>query len=276
MDSHHGISIIIPAYNEEKRITKCLKRTLDYCKNQQWEFEIIIAEDGSADNTIKIIQDFHMKDNRIKILSFKNRLGKGAAIRNAMLTAEKKYVGFMDADLATDPSEFNRLLEFIGDYDMVIGSRLIRDHLPSIKRPMYRTIFSHLYSKFFRMLFRISIYDPQCGFKLFRKEIVEKLFAEINTTGFAFDSEVVIKAFSLGLKVKEVPIIWNHDSASKISVMRQIKEMGNDLVSIWYESHMLWLQNKTTYPQKQGSLKARLLFTILSLYKKPRKKIERD
>lgn len=268
-----NISIVIPAYNEEKRIKKCLDRTIEYCISQQWDFEIIVAEDGSKDNTVKIIQDVVQRDKRVKLLSSKNRLGKGGAIRNAILTAEKEFVGFMDADLSADPSEFQRLLLIMSDFDVVIGSRMVRDNLPPIKRPLYRTLFSHLYSKFFRILFRIPIYDPQCGFKLFRKEIIQKLFHEIKTTGFAFDSEVVVKAFSLGLKVKEVPIVWSHDAASKISVMHQVKAMGQDLLSIWYESHTLWLQNKTVYPQKKGSVIARLLFSFLSLYKKPRREI---
>lgn len=270
------VSIIIPAYNEEKRITKCLERTLEYCLSQNWDFEIIVAEDGSKDNTVKIVLDVAQRDKRIKLLSAKNRLGKGGAIRNAILKAEKKFIGFMDADLSADPSEFQRLLSCINDYDVVIGSRMMRGSLPPIKRPMYRSLFSHLYSKFFRTLFRIPIYDPQCGFKLFKKEIVQKLFNEIKTTGFAFDSEVVVKAFSLGLKVKEIPIIWSHDAASKINVTHQIQAMGQDLLSIWYESHMLWLQNKTVYPQKKGSLIARLLFSVLSIYKKPRKEIQKN
>lgn len=247
-----------------------MERTLEYCIDQQWDFEIIVAEDGSTDNTVAIVQDFCSKDSRVKLFSFKDRLGKGGAIRNAILTAKKDYAAFMDADLSADPSEFQRLLRYINEYDMVIGSRKIRDSLPPIKIPIHRKIFSDAYSKFFRALFRIPIYDPQCGFKLFKRQIIQKLFQEINSTGFAFDSEIVVKAHSLGLKVKEVAIIWSHDAASKISVIKQVKEMGEDLLSIWYESHSLWLQHKPVYPQKKGSLKAKLLFMILSLYKKPK------
>ena len=265
------MSIIIPAYNEEKRLPKCLKRTIEFCKEEFFDFEIIVAEDGSTDNTIEIVKDFQKQDKRIKLISFKKRMGKGAAITNAILTAQKKYVGFMDADMAADAYEFRRLLEKISECDVVIGSRFLRDGLEPIKRPAYRALFSNLYSNFFRILFKISIYDPQCGFKLFRREAVYKIFKEIHTTGFAFDSEVVVKAYILGLRVKEVPINWSHDAASKISVVQQLKEMSQDLLSVWYEAHMMWLQNKKVYPQKKGSRKARILFSFLSLYKKPRK-----
>ena len=270
MGSETSITIVIPAINEEKRLPRCLERTLECCIEQNWDFEIIIAEDGSQDNTVQIVQEYVKKDNRVKLISFKERQGKGGAIKNAILKGEKQYIGFMDADLAADPLEFSRLLPFVTTFDVVIGSRLLRENLPSVKRPFYRTLFSNLYSKFFRFLFRMPVYDPQCGFKLFKKDTALTLFHEINTTGFAFDSEVVVKSFSLGFKVKEVPIIWSHDLASKISIFHQIKAMGKDLLSIWYEGHLLWLQNKKTYPQKRGSLAARILFSFLSLYKKPR------
>jgi len=260
MNNKISFSIIIPVYNEEQRLSRCL----------EWDFEIIVAEDGSTDNSVKIVKDFKSRDDRVKLLSFQNRLGKGGAIKNGILNANKEYVGFMDADLAADPSEFQRLLAFIKDYDVVIGSRSLRGNLPPIKRPLYRSFFSHFYSKFFRTLFRSPIYDPQCGFKVFKRDATVILFPEIHTIGFAFDSEVIVKAFSLGLKVKEVPIIWNHDTASKISVFHQMKAMGEDLLSIWFEAHMLWLQNKPTYPTKKGSLKARFLFSFLSIFKKPR------
>lgn len=265
MNSNLEISIIIPAYNEERRIQKCLKRVLEYCNEQKWNFEIIVAEDGSNDNTVKIVQEFILKDERIKLLSCQERLGKGRAIRNAMFHVAKNYVCFLDVDLSADISELQRLLKYKEDYDIVVGSRLLRDNLPHIKTT-YRTIFSHMYSKIFGVLFRTSIIDPQCGFKFFKTKSALKLFKEINTTGFAFDSEVIVKGYWLDLKIKEVPIIWNYDTATKVSVLKQIREMGKDILLIWYESHLMWLQNKPTYPQKRGSRKARLFFAFLSLF----------
>jgi len=119
-------------------------------------------------------------------------------------------------------------------------------------------------------LFKIPIHDPQCGFKLFRQEVIPDLFMKIKTTRFAFDSEVVVNAYNIGLRIKEVPIIWRHEKASKISVITQIKEMGQDLLSVWYESYVLYQQNSGVYPEKKGSRKTRVLFWFLSLYKKPR------
>jgi len=272
MSNQLKISIIIPAYNEENRILRCLNRLLRYCNESEWDFEVLIAEDGSTDNTVKIVKDFASQDKRIKLLSFTERLGKGGAIKNAMFQATKDCVCYMDVDLSADVAELERLIPFLNDYDIVIGSRLLRGNLPDIEGPVYRKILSRFYSRFFRFLFRMPIHDPQCGFKLFKKNIVSRLFKEMHTAGFAFDSEVLVKAYWLDLKIKEVPIIWKHDPGSKISVFEQIGAMSNSLFQIWYESHLLWLQNQPpTYPQKRGSIQARLVFSILSLFMKPRK-----
>ena len=240
------ITIIIPAYNEEKRIPRCLKRVLEYCNEREWDYEVLVAEDGSTDNTVKIVKDFASNEKRIKLLSFTERLGKGGAIKNAMLQATKDYVCFMDVDLSADVSELERLIPYVNDYDIIIGSRQLRGNLPPIESPVHRKILSSFYSKFFRFLFKMSIHDTQCGFKLFKTNIVSRLFKEIHTTGFAFDSEVLVKANWLGLKIKEVPIIWKHDPASKINVFKQIRQMSNSLLQIWYEYRVLRKHNDST------------------------------
>jgi len=246
VSSQLKITIIIPAYNEENRIPRCLKRVLEYCNEREWDYEVLVAEDGSTDNTVKIVRDFASNDNRIKLLSFTERLGKGGAIKNAMLQATKDYVCFMDVDLSADVSELERLIPYVNDYDIIIGSRKLRGNLPPIETPAHRKILSSFYSWFFRFLFKMSIHDPQCGFKLFKTNIVSKLFKEIHTTGFAFDSEVLVKANWLGLKIKEVPIIWKHDPDSKINVFKQIRQMSNSLLQIWNEYRVLRKRNDST------------------------------
>ena len=140
----------------------------------------------------------------------------------------------MDADLAADPSEFERLIKFIGDYDIVIGSRLKRDALPPIERPMHRSFLSHGYSFLFRALFKSPVSDPQCGFKLFKKQALLDLCNHVNNNAYVFDSELVVKAVRLGYRVREVPINWQHIAGSKINSANQIISMGRDLFSLWY------------------------------------------
>ena len=238
------ITVIIPAYNEEKRITTCLTRTLQYCTEQQWSFEIIVAVDGSIDNTAKIVQNFHSRDNRVKLLSFRSRLGKGRAIINAIRMASNEYIAYIDADLSADPSELVQLLKYVDNYDIVVGSRLLRGNLPPIKRSIVRSFFLHVYSIVFRMLFRLQIYDSQCGFRILRRHAVSNILPEIDSTGSAFDSELLVIASMLGLRIKEVPISWRDDVGSNIDVIKQTAVLGTGLLLIWTKVHLLQLKNE--------------------------------
>ena len=208
------ITIIIPVHNEERRISKSISRTVRFCADQGWDFQIIIAEDGSTDNTINVVREFESSLSSTKILyivTSQQKLGKGAAIKNALSLAKKEYVAYMDADLSADPVEFQKLIENIGDSDVVIGSRKLPGNLSPANRPITRALFSFCFSFLFRTLFGIPVRDTQCGFKLFRREAAEILFNDLRTSKFAFDSEIIVKAFMSGLRVKEVPIMWTHD-----------------------------------------------------------------
>ena len=231
-----SISIIIPAHNEEKRLLTSMQRIIEYCTSQHWDYEVVIVEDGSTDRTVNVIHDLISKDNRIKLISNKERLGKGRAIKRGVITAEKKYVSYMDADLSADPSELERLLLFIDEFDIVVGSRILRGELPPINRPFTRSFLSHCYSILFRAMFRtVSVYDPQCGLKLFKSPAAHILLSHTETNGFAFDCEVLVKASRLGLTIKEVPIIWKHHYGSKVCLLHEITTMAKDLLSMWYK-----------------------------------------
>lgn len=262
-----NIAIIIPVYNEEKRIKHCLEHMYSYCNKKNWNFELIFAEDGSDDKTVNIIDTYahHLQTNRIRRISSPSRVGKGASIRNALnlIPSDKDLVAYMDADLSAHPSEIQRLIDNLGDCDLVLGSRILHANRKSVKRPIYRSFFSHLYSIVFRTLFRITIYDPQCGLKLFKTTVVNELIDGLEIDGFAFDTELIIRANVMGLRIKEVPIKWTHIGGSKINIINEVRRMGQDVIGIWYKYHLLWLDKKLTYPQKKGSIKGRLLFALL-------------
>lgn len=229
-----AITIIIPVHNEEKRLVSSMRRTIEYCDKQEWDYELIFVEDGSTDSTVEIVQGLASRNNRIKLVSNPDRLGKGKAIRSGVLQAEKKFVGYMDADLSADPAEFKRLLDFIDKFDIVVGSRLLRGDLPPIERPVIRSFLSSCYSRLFRLLFwGVRVHDPQCGFKLFNSNVARSLLTQIETNGFAFDCEVIAKASNLGFTIKEVPIIWKHYYGSKVRILPEIIKMARDLISVW-------------------------------------------
>jgi dolichyl-phosphate beta-glucosyltransferase len=268
-----SISVILPVRNEEKRLELGAKKILSYCAGKGWDFELIFVQDDSSDNTASILERIKFLDNRVKILNMPVRLGKGGAIISAILNLPmKEYVAYMDIDLSAEPSELEWLFEHIKDYDVVIGSRLLHKDLVSIKRPYYRSILSHLYSRLFRVLFRIPILDPQCGLKLLRSEIVRNLFQSIMIPDFAFDSDLIVTAYSQNLRIKEVPINWAHCSSSKVQAIHEIGPMATDILSIWYRYHQSWEQRKATYPQKRGSTCGRLLFVFLSSIDKIKKR----
>jgi glycosyltransferase involved in cell wall biosynthesis len=261
-----GISIIIPVLNEEKRVKPCIERLLSYCKEKGWDFELIFVDDGSIDSTVSIVKSYTILEERVKILNCPRRLGKGGSIVHAVLNEPlKDCVTFMDVDLSAEPSELVRLLAYIDEYDIVVGSRVLRDGLRPVKRPWYRSFLSNSYSMLFRALFRIPIYDPQCGLKLFRRGITANLFDNVKIMGFAFDTDLIVTASAQGLRMKEVPINWTHGMFSKVSVIKEVRSMGLDIVSIWYRYHLSWLHNKESYPQKKGSFFGKILFSILSI-----------
>jgi dolichyl-phosphate beta-glucosyltransferase len=263
-----SISIIIPILNEKERVRPCIEKLLSYCTSMRWDFELVFVDDGSGDGTTEIVESYNARHPNVKLLNLPKGLGKGGSIARTMLTQNfKECVEFMDVDLSADPSELEKLLPYIEDYDVVVGSRILRDGLQPVRRPFYRSLLSVSYSRLFRLLFRIQIYDPQCGFKVFRNNITRMLFYDIKTVGFAFDTELIVTAFAQGLRIKEVPINWTHGEFSKINILHEVQAMGTDLFSIWYRFHISGLQNKLSYPQKRYSFYGRVLFSILSRIK---------
>jgi glycosyltransferase involved in cell wall biosynthesis len=260
-----SITIIIPAYNEEKRIGSCLQRLRSFCNSKNWDFEIIVVLDDSTDNTANIVNSYHSLDGRISLLTVTTRLGKGGSIAvGAAQYNTKDYTAYLDADLSADPSQLDMMIPYMENYDIVIGSRILRGNLPGIERPFHRTLLSHLFSKTFRILFRMPIYDPQCGIKLFRSCILPSLFRNTTISGFAFDIDLIVTAYSMSMKVKEIPVNWTHGKSSTVNVLSEIRSMGLDLLSVWYYYHLKWQRDEICYPQKKGSILGRCLFHLLN------------
>ena len=233
-----SLSIIIPAYNEENRIVRGLKRTLSFCESTGWDYEIIVASEGSNDRTVELVQSNFLPNNKIKLLTGEKRIGKGGSIKNAIKMTSKDVIAYMDVDLSADPSELSRLLIHAHDCDIVIGSRILREGLGPIAKPLSRAMLSYMYSFIFRLLFVTNIRDPQCGFKILRRRFAQELFMGIATDGFAFDTELLARALKVGARIKEIPIIWKHKEHSKVNPVEQIFAMGKDLVAIRY--HILF------------------------------------
>ena len=222
------ISIIIPAYNEEKRIISTLNKILDFLNNKSWNSEIIVVDDGSNDNTIKEISSIN--DNKISILRNKENKGKGYSVKQGVLNAKYNLVLFSDADLSTPIEELDKMVALANKYNIVIASRNLPDSNIVIKQPFMRRFLGNIFPYFIRVFVIKGIKDTQCGFKLFQRKVATDIFSRITIDRFCFDVEVLYLAKKLGYSIKEVPVKWYNSGASKVHI---IKDSFNMFYSVF-------------------------------------------
>ena len=228
------LSIIIPAYNEEKRILRTLE---DYYRTFSTrfghDFELIVEMDGCTDNTPQIVKEFARGKPNVKVLEFKEKLGKGGGIRKAFEVATGEIVGFTDADDSTPAKEFLKLVKEIENgYDVVLGSRWLKESRIIVPQPIYRRILSRGFNLLVRLLFGLNIRDTQCGAKVFKKEVIDAVLPCLQVNGFAFDVELLYLAHKKGFKMKEVPIEWHNDENSTLNVKKTVPEMFIALIRV--------------------------------------------
>jgi dolichyl-phosphate beta-glucosyltransferase len=230
------LSIVIPAYNEQARLPRTVLETMHWCTHQNLTFELIIADDGSRDETFALARLFEESDVRIRALACPH-MGKGAAVRMGILNARGQCVLFMDADGATPLSEVPKLLAAIAaGSDVAIGSRVVQNPGEvEIKTPLHRRIIGRIFA-FFVNLFAIGgIADTQCGFKMFRREAAVAIFSRQKTPGFAFDVEILFIARRLALTIAEIPVNWTSQTGSKVNLVTDSIKM------LWDISLIRWL-----------------------------------
>jgi dolichyl-phosphate beta-glucosyltransferase len=226
------VSIIIPAYNEQKRLSRTLIQTIEWTGWVSRSWEIIIVDDGSTDETLAIAKSFEKAERNIRALSHRHR-GKGAAVRAGMLTAQGRYVLFMDADGATPMTEVPKLIGALDNgYDVAIGSRASKFGDVVVKTSLIRKGIGRAFASLVGFLAFSGIRDTQCGFKMFRREIVKSIFLRQTIDGFAFDVEILLIANKLGLQVAEVPVNWNAQPGSKVNVLTDSFRMLRDIIRL--------------------------------------------
>src|SRR3989344_8625015 len=186
------LSIIIPAYNEEKRISKTLEDYSVFCKRlYKNNFEIIVILNGCRDKTIEVVKPIAKKYKQIKYKNIKEAIGKGGAVIEGFKQADGRLIGFVDADNSTKPEAYYDLVKNINGHDCIIASRWIKGAKVSPKQPLTRRIASRTFNLIVRVLFRIDIHDSQCGAKLFKKEAVKKIIPKLGITRWAFDVDLL-------------------------------------------------------------------------------------
>lgn len=213
------LSVIIPCYNEEKRIGKTLESIIKYLSQQNYKSEIRIVDDGSQDNTEKIAQSYQNKFPHIYINALIRNYGKGYAVRSGMLAAQGEFILFTDADLSTPIDEIDKLFLAMNKKkaQIVIGSRSLPGSVILRRQPWYREKMGKIFNLFVQYWSIPGIIDTQCGFKLFKKEIINPIFTRQKLWGFAFDVEILYIAQKLGYQIHEVPIRWENSPISKVN-----------------------------------------------------------
>ncbi|MBI2172305.1 MAG: glycosyltransferase family 2 protein [Chloroflexi bacterium] len=226
-----SLSIVIPAYNEEARILLTLAQVTHYLESQPYAWEIVVANDGSADDTPRLVEEFARSHPQVSLLNLPHR-GKGGAVRSGMLHARGERRFLCDADLSMPIDQLDRFLtpEMAG-YDIVLGSR----EAPGARRinePGRRHLLGRAFNLMVRFFAVRGIRDTQCGFKCFRAEAAEALFPLQRTEGFGFDVEVLFLAQRLGMRLVEMPIDWYYRSHSKVRPLRDALAMTRDILRV--------------------------------------------
>ena len=237
-----SLSIIIPAYNEEKRIKQTIIALRSYLKPKKYIYEIIVVDDGSTDGTLSVLKDTLSADLRVITIT---KSGKGAAVKEGVMSADKEneYVFFMDADLSTDPSEIGAFIDIFKEEpetNAIIGSRYLPEGSVIIQPP-FRNMVGRTFSLIKSKLLGINFFDSQCGFKAFRMQTAKKLFAKSEIKGFSFDVEILYIALLNGIKVKEKSVNWHHKPGGHVNLIADSIPMLIELFQVFLNRNKYFL-----------------------------------
>ncbi len=212
------LSVIIPVYNEEKRIGRTLEAIDKFLHNKNYSYEIIVMEAGSSDKTAEVVRNYMKTIPNLRLRKAQSGIFKGNKIKEGMLVAKGRYRLFTDADNATPIEEVEKLLPFFNrGYEVVIGSRAVDRSTIKVHQPFYREFLGRVGNMLIQSLAVPGIKDTQCGFKCFTAKAAEDIFSKLTIMGWGFDIEVLVLANLKKYKIKEVPVIWINDPNSTVS-----------------------------------------------------------
>lgn len=220
MNEKIDISIVIPAFNEAGRLPRFLDRVSSYCNRSKNTYEIIVVDDGSSDNTSETAASYKTRFPNLHTIRIKKNRGKGYAVKRGLLKSKGEICLFLDADGSTGPEEIGENIHYIlkEGYDIFVGSRVLRREGQVLKVKWYRKFIGTVFNFFVQTFLFKNIKDTQCGFKMFRKEVVKPLFSRSHIRDFGFDVEILYLAHKMGYRVKEGPVSWHHVGGSRINL----------------------------------------------------------
>lgn len=228
------LSVIIPAYNEEKRIEKTLLSVDEYLSKQPYDYEILAVNDGSKDKTAEIVNGLTGRLRGLKLIDNKENHGKGWVVRQGMLSAQGDYRLFADADNSTVIDHVEKFFPFFTQgYDIVIGSRRLKDSVIAVKQPWTRDFLGGIFRLIVHTLMPLGVKDSQAGFKMFSKKAAETVFPKQTIFRWAFDVEILAIAKKLGFRIKEIPIRWVNDTGSHVKLSGMVRMLFEVLRIRW-------------------------------------------
>lgn len=224
------LSVVIPAHNEENRLPASLEQVAGFLARQAFSFEIIIVENGSADRTLEVAQQFAKQHEHVRVIQ--SERGKGAAVRRGMLEARGEYRFMCDADLSMPVEEIVKFIPpALEGFDIAIASREAKGAV-RYNEPAYRHLGGRGINFLIQTLILPGLNDTQCGFKCFRAAVVEDIFRLQTLPGWSFDIELLYIARRRGYRIREVPIHWYYHPDTKVSALRDALRMIQDIFRI--------------------------------------------
>jgi len=231
------LSIIIPAYNEEKRISETLYDFLEFFKKNKISYEILVMMDGCTDKTPEIVEEIASQNKNIRYRVYPEKQGKGGALLNGFGLVKGEYVAYTDADGATPPKEILRLMGLIGKYDGVIGSRWMKGSVIIKKQRPVRRIASRGFNILTRLLLGLPYKDTQCSAKVFKAGVAKTVAKNLTVTNFAIDASILYIIKRMGYRIKEVPIRWEDKAMSSLKISSAVPNMFITLLKLRLKGH---------------------------------------
>lgn len=225
------LSIIVPAYNEEKRLPNSLPKIIDFVRQQDYSIEVIVVDDGSTDRTADVVREFQQEAEFITLRQVEHG-GKGHAVRAGMMQAQGRYLFLCDSDLSMPIEEVTKFLPPILDgYDLAIASREI-EGARRYNEPAYRHLMGRIFNLIVRLLAVHGIQDTQAGFKCFQREAARQLFPLQTIDGWGFDVEILFIARRQGMQIVEVPINWYYEDRSQVRPIQDTYNMLREVLKV--------------------------------------------
>jgi len=229
------VSVVLPAYNEVNQLEGAVTKISQALKETGYAYEIVIAEDGSTDGTAERAEELAQKFSYVKHIHREKRLGRGTALNNAFRQCNGEVLVYMDLDLATDLKSLKPLIEAIvvEGYDLSTGSRMLPES--KVERSLRRSISSKSYNFLVRHMLGSKVRDHQCGFKAFKKEPLMLLLGEVKATHWFWDTEIIVRAYRHGFKVKEIPVEWKSGEGTKVNLFKDSTSMFSQIMKLWWK-----------------------------------------